>query len=158
MILTIEPQILNIEGICYESVAKLQRVLLYRNTCMACRGKELPTPYDFKEEEFLTVSSESYDYVTELIRGICKPYGFTPKVQPVHSTDAMIMGVQCGLGVAVTDIWSRALDNPGFSCLHLNSGHVLSMVWKNEEDNPVLDDFVDLLRSVIQKKVKNNLF
>lgn len=153
VILTIEPRILNIQGIRYESVAELQRVLLYRKT-EKTETEERLTPYEFKEQEFLTVSSEEYDYVAELIRGICKPYGFTPKVQPVHSTDAMIMGVQCGLGVAVTDVWSRALDNPGFSYILLNSGHVLSMVWRNEEDNPALTQFVSLLRKIIREKVR----
>ncbi|MEI3340616.1 MAG: hypothetical protein V8R80_12355 [Eubacterium sp.] len=65
----------------------------------------------------------------DLIRSVCKPYGFTPRVQPVHSTDVMIMGVQCGLGVAVTDIWCRALNNSGFDYLTLDSTHSLSMVW-----------------------------
>lgn len=67
------------------------------------------------------MAGEDNDYVTDLIRSVCKPYGFTPKIQPVHSTDAMIMGVQCGLGVAVTDSWSRALDTPGFAYLPLES-------------------------------------
>lgn len=95
----------------------------------------------------MTVAGEDNDFVTDLIRSVCKPYGFTPKIQPVHSTDAMIMGVQCGLGVAVTDAWSRALDNPGFASLVLESTHPLSVVWKNEEKDPAIDCFVELLKT-----------
>lgn len=79
------------------------------------------------------MAGEDNDYVTDLIRSVCKPYGFTPKIQPVHSTDAMIMGVQCGLGVAVTDSWSRALDTPGFAYLPLESTHPLSLVWRRAQ-------------------------
>ena len=170
IILTIEPKILNIQGIQYETVAHLRRVLLYSSSTFDKRSgktersvaqagepsdrqkepKKRPlTPADFREEEFLTVSSEEYDYVADLIRSVCKPYGFTPKVQPVHSTDAMIMGVQCGLGVAVTDIWSRALDNIGFQYLLLDSEHPLSMVWKNEKQDETILRFTDLLRASI---------
>ena len=95
------------------------------------------------------MAGEDNDYVTDLIRSVCKPYGFTPKIQPVHSTDAMIMGVQCGLGVAVTDSWSRALDTPGFAYLTLESTHPLSLVWRNEHRDPAIHRFVTLLKKTI---------
>ena len=95
-------KILNIQGIMHAKVIDLPRVLLYSTANAATPGRKL-TPYDFREDEFLAVAGEDNDFVTDLIRSVCKPYGFTPKIQPVHSTDAMIMGVQCGLGVAVTD-------------------------------------------------------
>ena len=148
VIITIEPKILNIQGIMHAKVADLPRVLIY-STANTPKYESVLTPYDFREEEFLAVAGEDNDYVTDLIRSVCKPYGFTPKIQPVHSTDAMIMGVQCGLGVAVTDSWSRALDNPGFAYLHLESTHPLSVVWINENQDPAIDRFVSLLKKVI---------
>jgi DNA-binding transcriptional LysR family regulator len=151
IILTIEPKILNIQGILYEKLIDLPRVLIY-NSSIAGQKKEELTPFDFRDEEFLTVSGEDYDYVTDLIRSVCQPYGFTPRIQPVHSTDAMIMGVQCGLGVAVTDIWSRALDNAGFRYLLLASTHPLSLVWKNEQSDAVISRFVEMLRESIFSK------
>ncbi len=149
VIVTIEPKILNIQGIMHAKVADLPRVLIY-STANTPEHEGVLTPYDFREEEFLAVAGEDNDYVTDLIRSVCKPYGFTPKIQPVHSTDAMIMGVQCGLGVAVTDSWSRALDNPGFSSLPLESTHPLSVVWINENRDSAIDRFVSLLKKVIR--------
>lgn len=149
VIITIEPKILNIQGIMHAKVADLPRMLIY-STANAPEHIGSLTPYDFREEEFLAVAGEDNDYVTDLIRSVCKPYGFTPKIQPVHSTDAMIMGVQCGLGVAVTDSWSRALDNPGFAYLHLESTHPLSVVWINENQDPAIERFVSLLKKVIR--------
>ncbi len=149
VIITIEPKILNIQGIMHAKVADLPRVLIY-STANTPKYDRVLTPYDFREEEFLAVAGEDNDYVTDLIRSVCKPYGFTPKIQPVHSTDAMIMGVQCGLGVAVTDSWSRALDNPGFAYLNLESTHPLSVVWINENQDPAINRFVSLLKKVIR--------
>lgn len=150
VVVTIEPKILNIQGIMHAKVIDLPRVLIYSTANLPDPEKKL-TPYDFREDEFLAVAGEDNDFVTDLIRSVCKPYGFTPKIQPVHSTDAMIMGVQCGLGVAVTDVWSRALDNPGFAFLVLESTHPLSVVWKNEEKDPAIDCFVELLKNSIQQ-------
>ena len=152
VVLTIEPKVLNIDGIASEIITELPRVLLYhKKTQQKNPGKEL-TPNDFKEEAFLTVSDEEFDYVTDLIRGFCRPYGFVPKVQLVHSTDAMILGVQCGLGVAISDIWCRALDNASFGYLELDSSHQVNLLWKNDKDDPALRAFVALLREMVSVK------
>jgi len=152
IILTIEPRILNLPGISHKKAADLKRVLLYcRNrTCTA-----VLTPYDFKDTPFLTV--DHGDYVADLIRSVCKPYGFVPHIQPVHSTDAMIMGVQCGLGVAVADSWSRALDNESFGHIILNSEHPLTMVWRDNDANTAMADFIRLLEKYIQTHDRTNL-
>lgn len=146
IILTIEPQIFNVEDIAYETVAKLQCVLLYNKNHMP--SGDIQNASSFKDEPFLTISGK--DYVSDIIRNICRPYGFTPHIQPIHSTDAMIMGVQCGQGVAITDIWSRALDNPDFGYVLLNSAHPLTLVWKNTHNDTVISEFVQLLRTHIQ--------
>ena len=149
VILTIEPQIINAEGHAYETVAKLQCVLLYNKNRIPNHLAQ--TAADFQNEPFLTISSK--DYVSDIIRNICKPYGFTPKIQPIHSTDAMIIGVQCGLGVAITDIWSRALDNPDFGYIHLNSAHPLTVIWKESCTDHITSQFVTLLCKHIQNNI-----
>ncbi|MCI6020029.1 MAG: LysR family transcriptional regulator [Clostridiales bacterium] len=144
IILTIEPKLLNIQGTSYEKVGNLGRILLYNRSHI---GAGDLTPYDFKNKPFLAVSSG--DYVNDLIRSVCQPYGFTPHIHPVHSTDAMIMCVQCGFGVAVADIWSRALDNKDFGYIPLNSSHPLSLVWRNGHSDTMISDFIKLLKENI---------
>lgn len=149
VILTIEPKVLQIDGIEAERVTSIRRVLIYKKDQEKTVGKD-PVPSDFKEEDFLTVSDEEFDYVTELIRDFCKPYGFVPKVQPVKSTDAMILGVQCGLGVAISDIWCRALDNKDFGHVLLDTFHPVSLVWKQQADE-VVQDFILILKKHIRE-------
>ena len=81
VIVTIEPKILNIQGIMHAKVIDLPRVLIYSTANLPDLEKKL-TPYDFREDEFLAVAGEDNDFVTDLIRSVCKPYGFTPKIQP----------------------------------------------------------------------------
>lgn len=149
VILTIEPKVLQVDGIEAELVTNIRRVLIYNKSQEKVVGKN-PLPNDFQDEDFLTVSDEEFDYVTELIRDFCKPYGFVPKVQPVRSTDAMILGVQCGLGVAISDIWCRALDNKDFGYVLLDTYHPVSMVWKQQADETV-KDFIAILKKYIRK-------
>ncbi len=156
VVLTIEPKIWNIDGISSRIVTEISRVLLYnRARVEAQKCVTQLTPHDFREEPFLTVSDEEFDYVTDLIRDFCRPYGFVPKVQLVDSTDAMILGVQCGLGVAISDIWSRALDNASFGYLVLDSAHSVNLVWKNEKEDPALEGFVQLLEEIIPQKKRS---
>lgn len=149
VILTIEPKVLQVDGIEAECVTNIRRVLIYNKNQEKVVGAD-PSPEDFKDEDFLTVSDEEFDYVTDLIRSFCKPYGFAPKVQPVRSTDAMILGVQCGLGVAISDIWCRALDNKDFGYVLLDTFHPVSLVWKQQADE-VVQDFIAILKKHIRK-------
>lgn len=152
VILTIEPRILNTQGILYKRIAALTRILLYNKNRSA--NQTALSPFDFKDEPFLTVSNG--DYVADLIKSVCKPYGFTPHIQPIHSTDAMIMGVQCGLGVAVADIWSRALGNDDFGYIPLNSKHPLSLLWREGHHSAVISDFTALLQEFITSSMNNH--
>lgn len=148
VVLTIMPKVMNVEGLASEVIYNISRVLIYNKKRYAHQSGA--SPADFKDEDFLTVSDEEFDFVTDLIRSFCKPYGFVPKVQLVRSTDAMILGVQCGLGVAISDIWCRALDNPDFGHVVLDSSHPVTIVYKQQADE-VVQEFVDILKRNIDK-------
>lgn len=146
VVLTIMPTVTNVEGLNSETISNISRVLIY-NKKKYQNAAEL-SPADFKDEDFLTVSDEDFDFVTDLIRSICKPYGFVPKMQLVRSTDAMILGVQCGLGVAISDIWCRALDNPDFGYVVLDTSHAVTIIWK-EPAAEVVQEFIQILKKYI---------
>lgn len=147
--LTIDPKLQHVDGIRTENVGDIPRVLIY-NKKQHTEIKQ-PTPEDFKNEAFLTVLDEEFDYVTDMIRSFCRPYGFVPKIQLVRSTDAMILGVQCGLGVAISDVWCRALDNPDFGFVVLDSFHPVSIVYREQAD-PMVLDFIRILKKYITTK------
>ncbi len=147
VVLTIMPKVMSVEALASEVIYNIPRVLIYNKKKHA--QKENASPAEFKDEDFLTVSDEEFDFVTDLIRSFCKPYGFVPKVQLVRSTDAMILGVQCGLGVAISDIWCRALDNPDFGHVVLGSSHPVTIVYKQDADE-VVKEFIQTLKDNIE--------
>lgn len=152
VMLTIMPKVVSVESLATEVIHNIPRVLVYNKKKYmeaVVDGVSQATPADFKDEDFLTVSDDEFDFVTDLIRSVCKPYGFVPKVQLVRSVDAMIAGVQCGLGVAISDIWCRALDNPDFGFVVLDTFHPVTLVYKQEADE-VVQDFIQILKENIK--------
>ena len=147
VVLTIMPKVMGVEGLASEVIHNSPRVLIFNKKKHA--EKTTASPAAFKDEDFLTVSDEEFDFVTDLIRSFCKPYGFVPKVQLVRSTDSMILGVQCGLGVAISDIWCRALDNPDFGYVPLGSSHPVTIVYKQQADE-VVKEFIRILKKNIE--------
>ena len=146
VVLTIMPKVTQVEGLESKIISNISRVLIYNKK--KYENAPCSSPADFKDEDFLTVSDEEFDFVTDLIRSICKPYGFVPKVQLVRSTDAMILGVQCGMGVAISDIWCRALDNPDFGHVVLDTSHAVTIIWKQQADQAV-QEFIRILKKYI---------
>ena len=145
IILTIEPDILTIDWARFEQIGRLQRILLF-NTKQKIADRPM-NPFDFKDEPFFAVSN-GID-ISEIIKSVCEPYGFAPMAKPVRSTDSMIMGVQCNMGVAVTDIWCRALGHRNFSYIPLNTSHPLTLMWMYELSDNATETFLNILKSSI---------
>lgn len=150
IILTIEPQNYHIKDIVYESAARIPSILLFAAD-HALAGQRQLTPFDFKEEQFLVAEGEDAYNTKDLVQSFCRPYGFVPKVQIVGSTDAMINGVQCGLGVCVLDSLSRVLDSPSFKHIELKSKHEVSILWKPQEADDSVKKIVELLHREMEK-------
>ena len=80
----------------------------------------------------MTADNDTSIYSRDLVRGFCKPYGFLPKVRVVSGTDAMMVGVQCNMGVAIVDEWNRECRHPDFRKIPLDSSHVVKLLWKKK--------------------------
>jgi DNA-binding transcriptional LysR family regulator len=148
VILTIEADTAGDCMIRDQIIARLPRVLLY-NELTRPDTEGIPRPEDFKESIFLVSASGDYDYVADTVRSICKPYGFTPMLHPVTSVDAMIVGVQCGMGVALVDSWNRALSDGAFSSIQLNTSHELHLLYRADPTDPVIEDFIREIKTLV---------
>lgn len=170
--MTIEPDSGEYRGITSINLASIPRVLLYSENLLLDSEKNQGSkdkigqkqstrhresvkelqPADFSEETFLVVTGEEpWVYGLDLVKGFCRPYGFVPKVQGVNSTDAMVAGIQCEMGVAIVDSWNRALQNKCFKHIVLNSSHMVRLMWKTKWCDQVIEDFVKCLKEQVDK-------
>lgn len=154
LVMTIDPMISELRGVSCMSLGQVPRVLLYSTTREYTKGAQL-TPVDFADETFLVVTEgDPSFYGQDLVRGFCRPYGFVPKVLGVNSTDSMMAGIQCHMGVAIVDQWSRELHHPDFGYITLDSAHQVHIMWKTKWEDPVILDFTHCLKKALHDKNK----
>lgn len=150
MIMTIDPMTAEGKGLTSLQLGKIPRILLYSAKHPFNTEKDKIQPTDFSEETFLVVSEGEHNfYGQDLVKGFCKPYGFVPKVMSVNSTDSMMAGIQCQMGVAIVDVWSRELVHPEYCHVTLNSSHVVMLIWKTKWTDPVIQDFARCLEEAV---------
>lgn len=150
MIMTIDPMISETKGISFMPLGQVPRVLLY-SAAHPNGSKKHVTPADFAGDTFLVVTEREHSFYGEdLVRGFCRPYGFVPKVLAVNSTDSMLAGIQCHLGVAIVDEWSREIHHPDFRFIRLESSHQVRLMWKTKWEDPVIQDFAQSLKAALE--------
>lgn len=152
MVLTIDPVSGDGKGLTRTELCKVPRVLLYAKSHWPGREPGTLKPEDFADETFLVVCEGEHSfYGQDLVKGFCKPYGFVPQVLAVNSTDSMMAGIQCHMGVAIVDVWSREISHPEFGHIILDSSHVVRLIWKTKWTDPVIQDFASCLEKAVEK-------
>ena len=151
MVISIDPNVVDQEEITGIDLCELPRMLLFSAKHPLAQKPDL-TPFDFKDESFLvTADNDTSIYSRDLVRGFCKPYGFLPKVRVVSGTDAMMVGVQCNMGVAIVDEWNRECRHPDFRKIPLDSSHVVKLLWKKKWEDKVIQSFIQCLLEVLKE-------
>lgn len=155
LVMTIAPASGDGKGMTGTELTKIPRVLMYAKNHHLAREKNVLVPEDFQDETFLVVCEGEHSFYGEdLVKGFCKPYGFVPKVLAVNSTGSMMAGIQCQMGVAILDTWSRELSHPEFGHVMLDSSHIVRLMWKTRWTDQVMQDFVRCLEEAVGKLPK----
>ena len=128
-------------------LTEIRRVITYSEHHHLSAHENLD-PLDFKNEVFFIPMQDEAVHIVELVRSICEPYGFTPRIQGVKNIETLILCVLNGLGVAITDIWTVQSGKSELRYIPLNTNHVVSLAWRRKNDNPALPIFLGELANV----------
>lgn len=150
-IMTLGVTLTDIEGITSVKLAEIPKILLYSSNHKFA-GKPGLSIADFKNDVFFIMSAEEVAYASRLVHEYCEPYGFKPKIQCVRNIESMNVYVQNGLGVAISDFWSREKEHTGFGFLELKETHTISLGWLNKEDNDNIHILTDELKLLLDKR------
>lgn len=127
---------------------EVPRVIMYsREHHLA--GKEDLVPADFKNEWFLVPQSNRSAYIEDLVNSFCEPYDFAPEIQTVRNTESLMNSVLNGLGVAIADYWTYETMKRHCCCVPLESTHTITAVWRKDNKNPLIKEFVRELQEVL---------
>ena len=129
-------------------LTEVPRVIVYSANHPLAQKENLQ-PVDFKNEYFLTPQVQRLAYLTDLVNSFCEPYHFTPKIQAVRNVESLMNSVVNGLGVAIVDYWTYQTIQDHCCCVALDSVHTISAVWRKNSTNPLIQDFLQALKSVL---------
>jgi len=123
------------------SLTEVPRVVIYSEHHPLANCENL-RPQVFKDEVFFIPVQDEAVHIVELVRSICEPYGFTPRIRGVKNVESLILSVLNGLGVAITDDWTIQSGWQGLRHIPLNTNHAISIAWRRNNDNPALAVFL----------------
>ncbi len=117
---------------------KVPRVFLYSRNHRLTRERDVLKPIDFADEIFLLSVKGSIPFMERICQRILQALWLCSKGLAVNSTDSMMAGIQCQMGVAIVDAWSRELSHPEFCHIVLDSSHIVRLMWKTKWTDPVI--------------------
>lgn len=136
-IITIDITLHNTPGILIRKLTELPRIIFY-SANHPLSALENPSPIDFKDETFLLVAEKEVAGASAYIRAYCAPYGFEPRIHFVPNIESVQLGVENGMGVTISDYWSRLRTDEAIRHITLNSNHIISIAWSEGNDNPAI--------------------
>ncbi|MGN0658443.1 MAG: LysR family transcriptional regulator [Emergencia sp.] len=131
VIIGIRSELDKYKEISVEDYHEIPRVLLYGKNF----ERENLSLTDFKDETFFTLTEEEAPDAVEKIHECCASFGFVPKIQTVNNRESVLACVQSGIGVAISDGWSRALYNPDLSYMPLDSYFMVASAMNDARKN-----------------------
>lgn len=134
VIMTLGVTLHGIDGLTVRKLAEIPKILLFSSRHKLAQKADLK-PEDFMDDTFFVMSAEEVSYAGTLVKEYCAPYGFEPRIQCVRNIESMNVSVQNGLGVSISDYWSRVKDNADFRYIELNEKHEIALGWMKDSQN-----------------------
>lgn len=141
-ILSIESSLGNLKDVNIQELTRIPMVILYSARHRLARIQNA-APADFSGETFLVPMDRELGAAQETVKTSLMTYGFEPRIRMVPNIESMLSGVQNGLGVAVSDLWSREKSNEAFRYVEMNTRHVICLAWNKVNRNPAISAFVN---------------
>lgn len=148
-ILTIDVTLNELEGLQSKILTEIPRIILYSSKHPLAKKEERLSPQEFKDETFFIMSNEEVSYGGDLVKSYCQEYGFTPKIEYVRNIESMNACVQNGMGVVISDSWSREKDNTNFKYLELDTMHKIALAWKTDTNNDEISTLANEMKLIL---------
>lgn len=105
-------------------------------------------PVKFKNQTFITLSSDNNTYVSDGALKFCQYYGFTPKILFAPDIDTATLWVEAGIGVSFTYGKSIGTYNPALTFIPLKEGDIMTfapsivLAWNKNNNNTANEQFI----------------
>ena len=126
------------------SLTRIKSILLYSaQHPIAVPGA--PTLLDFKDDTFLMPYAKTDKTLRESVVSQCTDAGFSPKMINSPDYSSMLLQIQSGSGVMITDEWMMSKNNSLFGHLDMDNEHTVSVAYLQNGENISKNLFVSEL-------------
>ena len=127
----------------YKQLFSLNTILLV-NVKHPLARKENLSLSDFRDDTFISISSDQSPAINSLLKQECEKAGFAPKIIDAPDTNSQILYLQAGKGVAICSLNNIAVYKSRIMPLPLRELKSLDfgIVWNSTNDNPCIELFV----------------
>lgn len=102
-----------------------------------------------KEEKFILPSFRNKNHYTELLSSIFREYNYMPKVVLESDFGSTILSlVAKGLGISLMPISYEVQSPPGVRFIKLDYRSGIYMVWRSDDNNPIIQKLVSLVSNL----------
>ena len=126
------------------SLTRIKSILLYSaQHPIAVPGA--PTLLDFDDDTFLMPYAKPDKTLRESVVSQCTDAGFSPKMINSPDYSSMLLQIQSGSGVMITDEWMMSKNNSLFGHLDMDYEHTVSLAYLQNGENISKNLFVSEL-------------
>lgn len=146
LVFTLSFEIDNTQGLNHKSIYRTHScIILPKDDPIS--EKEKVTLADLKDKNFIMIDREESPHGFDAIIGLCKNYGFAPKIlKHMPNPESILLCVETGMGVAVLDATIDLHYSDNFKAYPIEEDPMdLFIVWKKENRKPSVLAFIDEL-------------
>ena len=122
-IITLQPDLIALPNATFESILKIDRMILYSDQLPLVQKHGELQPIDFKDVIFYVPAEMEAPFMQQNIHDLCVENGFSPKEEVVASWQTAMANVYNGKGVVVADSWTPTVAQPYFKKVYFKQKH-----------------------------------
>ena len=126
------------------NLTKIRSILLYSAQHPVAR-EGAPSLPDFRDDTFFMPYTKTSKALRESIVQECMEAGFSPKMVNSPDYSSMLLQIQSGAGVMVTDEWMMSKNNSLFGHLNMDYEHTVGVAYLQNGENISKNLFVSEL-------------
>lgn len=116
------------------NLMQIKSILLYSSQHPAAQSGT-PSLTDFQNDTFLVPYNRTSKALRDSVLDQCVRAGFTPRLINSPDYSSMLLQIQCGSGVMLTDEWMMSKNNPLFGHITMDFSHTVGIAYLQDSEN-----------------------
>ena len=139
---------------------QIEWCLLGRTSHCACMRKDHPlagrasiSMIELRRSDFVAISPQYLPEYTDMLKGLCLPFGFTPNITNyVSSANSLTLNLHTDRDVFICDKYYADLNRGEHALVPIeNTKSGFVMAWRRDNPKGYLRDFIDQVLQIVEE-------